>query len=324
MSKLVIIDGNAVLHRAFHAMPALATRNGEPINAVYGLVSMFLRIIQDLRPDAIAVCFDEKEKTFRHKEFEKYQAQRPPTHDDLLSQFEKARAFFKAVGVPVYSKPGYEADDIIGTIADQATRGEIENPDREKQKNNSQDSISNLNSFDNIVIVTGDRDLLQLVDDKKGVKLYMPINGLSNAKLYNSVTAEERMGVPPSQISDLKALVGDASDNYPGVSGIGPKTAQKLLKDYQSIDNIYTHLDDISPNIRTKLVSGKDQAKLFHRIATVVRNVPIKIDFPQMSEWKIDSTEVLKLFQDFGFRTLSERIKKVGKEIEESKQHTLF
>ncbi len=296
MSKLVIIDGNAILHRAFHAMPPLTTRSGEPINAVYGLVSMFLRVIQDLKPDYIAVAFDEKEKTFRHKEFEKYQSQRPPTADELSSQFGKARDFFKAVGVPIYSKPGFEADDVIGTIADK--------------------------SKDDVVIITGDRDILQLVNDK--IKLYMPIVGLANAKLYDAAAATERMGVPPEEIPDYKALVGDASDNYPGVGGIGPKTAEKLLEKYESIDNIYAHLQDIEPKTRQKLIDGKNDAKLFHRLATIVKDVPIEIDFPQMEKWKIDSPEVFNLFEKFGFKTLTDRIKKVGKSIDESKQNTLF
>ncbi len=302
MSKLVIIDGNAILHRAFHAMPPLTTREGAPINAVYGLISMFLRIVTDLKPEAIAVAFDEKEKTFRHKEFESYQSQRPPTHDDLSSQFPKARDFFKAAHVPIFSKPGYEADDVIATIADRVVKGERQE----------------------VIVVTGDRDLLQLVDDKKGIKLYMPVVGLSNAKMYDEAAAKERMGVPADEIPDLKALVGDPSDNYPGVMGIGPKTAEKLLKDFGSVDNIYAHLKDIEPKIRQKLENGKVEARLFHRLATVVRDVPVEIDFPQMENWKIDSPEVLKLFEEYGFKTLTDRIKKVGRSVDAEKQTSLF
>lgn len=296
MSKLVLIDGNAILHRAFHAMPPLTTTSGEPINAVYGLISMFLRVVQDLKPDAIAVAFDEKAETFRQKEFKEYQAQRPPMADELSSQFAKARDFFKAVHVPVYSKPGFEADDVIGTIASK--------------------------SKDDVVVITGDRDLLQLINER--VKLYMPVVGLTNAKLYDATAAKERMGVPPEQIPDYKALVGDPSDNYPGVAGIGPKSAEKLLEKYKSVDNIYTHLKDIEPKIRQKLEVNKDDAKLFLRLATVVRDVPIEIDFPQMSKWQIAGPEVLKLFESYGFKTLTERIKKVGHEIDQQKQTPLF
>jgi DNA polymerase-1 len=296
MSKLVIIDGNAILHRAFHAMPPLSTKAGEPVNAVYGLVSMFLRVVQDLKPDSIVVTFDEKEETFRQREFKAYQSQRPPMADELSSQFGKARDFFKAAGVPMYSKPGFEADDVIGTIATQAK--------------------------EDVVIVTGDRDILQLINGK--VKLYMPVVGLTNAKLYGVVEATKRMGVPPSQIPDYKALVGDPSDNYPGVAGIGPKTAEKLLEKYGSIDKIYAHLEEIEPNIRQKLVAKKDDAKLFFHLATIVRDVPIKINFTEMKSWKIDNPAVLKLFEEFGFKTLTDRIKKVGLAMEAEKQTTLF
>lgn len=298
MGKLILIDGNAILHRAFHAMPPLTTRSGEPINAVYGLVSMFLRVVADLKPDAIAVAFDETAPTFRQKEFKNYQAQRPPTADELSGQFAKARDFFKAAKVPIYSLPGFEADDVIGTIADKS-KGDV-------------------------VIVTGDRDILQLINDKRNIKLYMPVAGLANAKLYGEAEARERMGVPASQIPDYKALVGDPSDNYPGVLGIGPVTAEKLLEKYSSIDNIYAHLSDIEPKVRLKLEAKKDDAKLFHRLATIVLNVPVKVDYEDMEKWKLDTPEIIKLFQEFGFKTLTERIKKAGKEVDAQKQASLF
>jgi DNA polymerase-1 len=298
MSKLVLIDGNAILHRAFHAMPPLTTSAGEPINAVYGLVSMFLRVIQDLKPTAIAVAFDLKEPTFRNKEFKEYQSQRPPTANELSSQFEKAKDFFRAVGVPIYSKAGFEADDVIGTIASKAT--------------------------DEVVIITGDRDILQLVDDKKNIKLYMPIMGLTNAKLFGEKETIERMGVLPAEIPDYKALVGDPSDNYPGVTGIGPKTAITLISKYKSVNNIYVHINDINPNVRQKLIDKKDDAKLFLHLATIVRDVPIKINFEEMEKWKVDSPSVLKLFEEFGFKTLTDRIVKVGKNIDQEKQGSLF
>jgi DNA polymerase-1 len=262
------------------------------------LVSMFLRVIQDLKPDAIAVAFDEKEPTFRHKEFGEYQSQRPPTADELSSQFAKARDFFKAARVPIYSMPGFEADDVIGTIADKS-KGDV-------------------------VIVTGDRDILQLINDKRNIKLYMPVAGLTNAKLFDEAAAKERMGVPADRIPDYKALVGDPSDNYPGVAGIGPVTAEKLLEKYDSIDHIYAHLSEIEPNIRQKLEAKKDDAKLFHRLATIVKDVPVKVDYEDMGHWKIDSPEVINLFREYGFKTLTERIKKVGKEIDGQKQVSLF
>lgn len=297
-----MIDGNAILHRAFHALPPLTNKRGEPINAVYGLVSMLLRVIQDLKPTHIVVTFDEKEPTFRHKALPSYQAQRPPMADELSSQFQKARGFLEAASIPVYSKPGFEADDVIGTIATQSSQLKI----------------------DEVIIVTGDRDQLQLVDDEKSIKLYMPIAGLANAKLFGEAETLERMGVPPTQIDDYKALVGDPSDNYGGVPGIGPKTAIKLLEEFGSFENIYKNLNKIPEKIKEKLEKGKTQGELSHKLATIVRNVPIEIDYETMGHWRVDSPEVLKLFQEFGFKTLTNRIREVGKKIESEKQGALF
>lgn len=296
MGKLILIDGNAILHRAFHALPPLTTKRGEPVGAVYGLISMLLRVIADLKPTHIAVAFDEKEPTFRHKEFVAYQAQRPPMANELSLQFEKARAVIKAFGIPIYSKSGYEGDDVIGTLAGEARQ--------------------------DVVIVTGDRDILQLVGGK--VKVYLPIAGLSSAKLMGKDEVIEKMGVTPSQITDYKALVGDPSDNYPGVPGIGPKTATSLLQKYKNLDGIYAHLEEISPSVREKLVKGKDDAKLSLRLATIVKDVPLDLDIEACSKWDVDSQAVLDLFSKFGFKTLTERVKKVGREIDQEKQASLF
>lgn len=296
MGKLVLIDGNAILHRAFHALPPMTTKKGEPINAVYGFVSMLLRIVQDLKPSHIIVTFDEKGPTFRHKAFVAYQAQRPPTADELSSQFEKTRRFVEAAEIPVYSKSGFEADDLIGTIA-------------KKSKHE-------------VVIVTGDRDQLQLVNKK--VKVYMPVAGLSNAKMMGRDEVVEKMGVPPEQIIDYKALVGDPSDNYPGVSGIGPKTATSLLSKYKSIDGVYKNLEKIQGTAREKLKNGRKDAYLSLHLATIVTNVPIQYDIEASSKWDLDNPKVIDLFEEFGFKTLKERIKKVGREIDQSKQMTLI
>jgi DNA polymerase-1 len=296
VGKLILIDGNAILHRAYHALPPLTTKSGEPINAVYGLVSMLLRVIQDLNPTRIAICFDETAPTFRHKEFSAYQAQRPTMADELSGQFEKARKVVDAFGIPAYSKVGYEADDVIGTLAE--------------------------GSKEDVVIVTGDRDILQLVKGK--VKVYLPIVGLSSAKLMGEDEVKEKLGVTPKQIPDYKALVGDPSDNYPGVAGIGPKTAISLLEKYKNLDGIYAHLKAISPSVRTKLDKGKKDAKLSLRLATIVKDVPIDFDEEAAGKWDIDSQKVLNLFKQFGFKTLTERVKKVGKEMDQAKQISLL
>lgn len=308
MTKLVLIDGNAILHRAFHALPPLTTKRGEPINAVYGLVSMLLRVIADLKPTHIAVCFDEKDPTFRHKAFASYQAQRPHMANELSGQFAKARRFLEAAGIPAYSKSGYEADDVIGTIAAQAVQGK---------------KVKELKGkIDEVVIVTGDRDQLQLVDTR--IKVYMPIAGLATAKLMGEREVVEKMGVPPTQIDDYKALVGDPSDNYPGVSGIGPKTAISLLSKYGSFEGVYSHIKDIPTQTKEKLEKGREDAKISKKLATIVRTVPIRFDLEQMVRWDVDSQRVLDLFSEFGFKTLTERVKKVGKELDQERQMSLL
>lgn len=301
--KLVVFDGNAIMHRAFHAIPPLTTKNGEPINAIYGLVSMLINIIDTLKPTDIIVCFDEKEKTFRQKLLPTYQAQRPQTADELIGQFSKARDFLKASKIPVYSASGYEADDVIGTISKKGT-----------QKN----------KFDQIIIVTGDKDILQLVDDTKHIMLYMPIAGLSNGKIFKEKETIERLGVAPNRIVDYKALVGDPSDNYFGVYGIGPKTAVGLIKDFNNFEGIYKNIDKIPNKLKEKLKKDKNSAQVSYKLATIVKNVPIDFDFEESSEWNLSSEKVLELFFIFGFKTLTDRIKKLGEKIELEKQGNLF
>jgi len=296
MSKLVLIDGNAILHRAYHALPPLTTRRGEPINAVYGLVSMLLKVIQDLKPTHIAVAFDRKEPTFRHKKYPKYQAQRPKMDAELSSQFEKARDVITAFGIPIYDKAGYEADDVIGTLANKVKL--------------------------DVVIMTGDRDILQLVDNK--VKVYMPVVGMSQGKLMGIDEVIEKMGVTPASIEDYKALVGDPSDNYPGVPGIGPKTAIGLLEKYKTLDNIYKHLGEMPTRTAQKLKEGRQSSKISKKLASIVKNVPLKFKIEDSANWDVDGERVLRLFSEYGFRTLTERVKKVGKQLDQEKQMTLL
>src|SRR3972149_6732145 len=299
MSKLVLIDGNAILHRAYHALPPLTTKRGEPINAVYGLVSMLLRIIQELKPTHIAVAFDRKEPTFRQKEFAGYQAQRPPMEDNLSSQFEKAKATLNAFGIPVYELAGYEADDIIGTLSNKILSSGIQN----------------------VIIVTGDRDILQLVNGN--VKVYLPVKGLSEGKVFGIEEVVEKMGVKPSQIPDYKALVGDQSDNYKGVSGIGPKTAMKLIEEYGSFEAIYRNLNSLPKQTKERLESGKSGGEMSLKLAEIVRDIPIEADFEKMNKWSVDSKQVLDLFTQLGFKTLTNREKEVGKMIVSKNQMEL-
>lgn len=301
MKKLVLFDGNAIMHRAYHALPPLNARNGEPINAVYGLISMLLKVIQDVKPTHIIFAFDRPEPTFRKKILETYQSQRPEMEEELSSQFKKASEVIKAIGIPLYDKAGFEADDVIGSIA-------------EKVKN---EKIKTL-------IITGDRDMLQLVDEKNDTILYMPLKGLSDAKEFGVKETIERLGVPPEQIIDYKALVGDPSDNYKGVPGVGPKTAVNLLEKYKTLDNIYKNLDELPDKLKEKLETNKESAYQSQTLARIVTDVDINFDLKDAANWQLDSENVASLFEQYGFKTLTRRVKEVGKKITDEKQMSLL
>lgn len=298
MTKLILFDGNAIMHRAFHALPPLTTKSGEPINAVYGLISMLLRVIQELNPTHIAFAFDRPEPTFRKELLAEYQAHRPEMDDELGSQFAKAYRVIEAFGIPIYSKAGFEADDVIGTIARTC-------------------------NVDEVVVVTGDRDMLQLVDDN--IKLYMPGKGLLSSTLYGEKETVERMGVKPSLIIDLKGLIGDASDNYKGVPGIGPKTAMKLLNQFGSFEGIYQNLDKVQEKVRAKLDTHKESADISFDLARIRCDVEdLGFDLEKASKWQVDSSEVRKLFEEYGFKTLTKRVKTVNDELQKEKQGVLL
>jgi DNA polymerase-1 len=332
MSKLVLIDGFAILHRAYHAIPRLTSRNGQPTNAVYGLISMLLRIISDLKPTHLAVAFDRSEPTFRKKEFESYQAHRPETDKELKGQFELAREVLGAMGIKVFEKAGFEADDVIGTIASRATKDS-------KLKTKNRSYVLGLESpvIDEVIIVTGDRDILQLIDDKRNIRLYMPIKGLSEAKLFGEKETKERMGVEAGQIVDYKALVGDPSDNYPGVRGIGPKTAEELLSKFGSFEKLYKwvgsqkaqrelpqKVQNVSQQVLEKLIKSRKDGELSYWLAKIVTDVPIEFKIEKMSDWSVYNPKVEQVFDELGFRTLKERAKKVAQKKISKAQGNLF
>lgn len=299
MKKLVLIDGNAIIHRAYHALPVTLTdRMNEPINAVYGFTSILLRVIQELRPTHIAVAFDTPEPTFRHQEYKEYQAQRAEADEELKGQFSKVRDVVKAFNIPIFERVGFEADDLIGSVAAQRDH------------------------FDEILIITGDRDILQLVTDK--VHLFMPTQGLSEGKIYKMEETIERMGVKPTQIVDYKALVGDPSDNYKGVAGIGPKTAERLLSEYETLENIYKHIDELPKATADKLKLNKDSAYQSQRLAKIVTDLDINFDVEKCNKWQLDSPEAMALFEQFGFRSLPKRAKKLATEMVSENQTSLF
>ena len=248
MKNLVLIDGNSLLNRAFYGMRPLTTRDGTPTNAVFGFIKLLLKLITDLAPDKLIVAFDLKAPTFRHKMYEGYKATRKPMPEDLVVQVGILKELLRSMRFTLCEKEGYEADDLIGTLSHQF-----------------EDTKS--------LIITGDRDAYQLVDARTDV--YFTKTGVSELLKLNQSNFEEIIGYAPARVIDMKALMGDHSDNIPGVPGIGEKTALDLVRRFGDLDGVYAHLDEVTPAVKKKLESGKESAYLSRTLATIDRNVPI-------------------------------------------------
>jgi len=283
-SKVVLIDGNSLLYRAFFAMPHFSTLENQPTNAVYGFTMMLLKLVQDEKPDVLLVAFDAPAKTFRHDAFDGYKAHRKPTPDDLRSQGPLAREVVDAFSIPILEVPGFEADDLVGTLARKA---EAEGYD--------------------VLIVTGDLDTLQLVDDH--VKVLTTIKGVTETVIYDEQAVVARYGLKPSQMIDYKALKGDPSDNIPGVPGIGDKSAVKLMQEYGSLDNIMAHLDEISDSRAQKAIkAAPEMAEQSRHLATIVTDVPVEIDLEECEYRKPDYDRLRDLFKRLEFKSLLKRL----------------
>jgi len=288
--KFVIIDGNAILHRAFHALPPLKNREGKLVNAAYGFASIFLKTLKDLKPNYIAVAFDLPGKTFRHIEFPEYKAQRAKPPQDLYDQIPLIKEMLNAFNVAIFEKEGYEADDIIGTLA--CKSAETEN-----------------------IIVTGDLDALQLVDEN--TKVCALKQGISETIIYDEKAVIERYGLRPDQMIDYKALRGDPSDNIPGVKGIGEKTATELLASYETIEKLYKAVNEagakepagISKRVFEKLRESESIAFLSKKLVTIIKDAPIDFDLENLKVRPIDRANAAELFQKFGFKSLLSRLK---------------
>ncbi len=283
MQKLVIIDGNAILHRAYHALPFLNTKVGLPTNAVYGFFTMLLKVIADLKPEYLIVCFDRKAPTFRKQMYVGYQAKRPTMSDDLVPQIDIVHKTLDSAKIKHFGIDGYEADDLIGTISKQAVKQNLE-----------------------VIILSGDRDLLQLVNSH--VLMLAPIVGITNMALFDENKVKEKYGLDPIQIIDYKALVGDSSDNYPGVTGIGPKTASDLLKKYESLENLYAHIGELPMQIQQRLATDAEQAALAKKLATIIIDAPLKFEKDQALLSKMDLAGLRKAFEKLGFNSILKRL----------------
>lgn len=287
MRKLILIDGNALLHRAYHAYPPLSTPKGELINAVYGFSAMLLSVLDKLSPTHCAVAWDVKGPTFRKKEYAEYKANRGPMDDDLVGQIDRTKEVVEALNIPQFGTSGYEADDIIGTLSRMAT-------DEPKEADTQ------------VVIVTGDRDSLQLIDGKK-VVVYLPIqNHHAQSVVFDEDKVMEVYGLKPKQIIDLKSLMGDASDNIPGVRGVGKVTATKLVQAFGSLENIYKNIDDpqISKRTRELLIADREAARQSYHLAEIDRNVPLEMSWEECLLADYQKEKVVQLFEELNFKSL--------------------
>lgn len=293
--KLIIIDSNSVIHRAYHALPSLTTGKGELVNAVYGFLLVFLKAIKDFQPDYIVAAFDFPGPTLRHKKFKKYKAKRPPAPQELYQQIPKVKEGLKSFNVPVFEKEGFEADDIIGTVVNLVLK---------KQAFPKTENI----------ILSGDLDLLQLVSSH--TKVYALRKGVKDVILYDEELVKEKFqGLEPKQVLDFKALRGDPSDNIPGVTGIGEKTATRLLLEFDNLENLYKEIEKGSEKIkkislRTKetLLRYKEQAFISRGLAELYRNVPIDFS-PEKYHWKeYDKRKATQYLKDLEFFSLIKKL----------------
>jgi len=293
--RLIIIDSNSLIHRAYHALPPLTTKTGELVNAVYGFLLVLFKAIKEFQPEYIAACFDLPAPTFRHKEFKEYKAKRPPAPEELYSQIPKVKEVLEAFSVKIFEKEGFEADDIIGTIAHLAPRKQIM-PEIET------------------IILSGDLDALQLVNPH--TKVYILRKGVKDTVLYDeNLIREKYQGLNPEQLDDFKGLKGDASDNVPGVTGIGEKTAMKLIKEFATLENLYQNLKEntekakkVKPKIRETLLKYEEQARFSKSLIQIKKEAPIDFNLGKCQWQHYDKEKVIHFLKNLEFYSLIERL----------------
>ncbi len=294
--RLILLDAHAILHRAYHALPDFASSKGEPTGALYGLSTMLIKIIADLKPDYLVACYDLPQPTYRHEVYKEYKAGRAKADPDLVSQMIRSRDIFTGFGIPIYDMPGFEADDIIGTIV-------------ERMKDN--DAVD-------VVIASGDMDTLQLVDGKK-VQVYTLKKGISDTIMYDEDAVMARFGFKPTLLPDYKGLRGDPSDNIIGIKGIGDKTGSLLIQQFGTLENMYKKLKKdkeafskagCSPRIIELLVNGEEEAMFSKMLALIRRDAPINFALTDKT-WKegFDMAKLEKLFIELDFRALGSRVR---------------
>jgi len=295
--RLIIIDSNSIIHRAFHALPPLTTKKGELVNAVYGFLLVFFKAIKDFKPDFIAAAFDFPAPTFRSKIYKKYKAKRPPAPKELYQQIPKVKEILKSFNVQIFEKEGFEADDIIGTISRLAPKKQV---------------MPKLET----IILSGDLDTLQLVESE--TKVYSLKKGVKDVVLYDKELVKEKFGgLAPEQLLDYKALRGDPSDNIPGVTGIGEKTARELLLKFGTLENLYQEIEtnstkakELKPKLKETLLKYKDQAFLSKDLARIEKSVPIDFNLAKCRFQSVNKEKARELLRKFNFQSLIERLSK--------------
>ncbi len=293
MTRLMLLDGNGLIYRGYYALieTPLTTSKGELVNAVFGFTNIVLRAIQDVKPEAVAIAFDLGKPTFRHEAFAAYKATRQRMPDELRDQFPKVRQVVAALGFPVYEREGFEADDVIATLVAQAEELDLET-----------------------TIVTGDLDMLQLVSDRTRLVVSLR-GGVANTVTYDRARIDERWGLRPDQMLDYKALKGDATDNIPGVPGVGEKTAAKLVGTFGTVDELYARIDEVQPEkLRPLLLEAKDRVLASRDLQRLVSDVPVRLDAEAARLGAYDRDAVVRLFREYEFRTLIDRLPPLGDE----------
>lgn len=290
MENLVVFDANSILHRAFHALPPLTTKKGELVNALYGFLLVFLKAVREFKPHYLVACFDYPAPTFRHKEFKEYKAKRLPTPKDLVSQIFKLKRVLKTFEVPIFEKEGFEADDLIASLKQRIENIEI-----------------------NTIIISGDSDLLQLIDNK--TKVFLLRKGVKDILLYDKDLVKEKyQGLEPKQLIDYKALKGDPTDNVPGVPGIGEKTALDLIKKFDNIENLYSKIEnqkekiEINQNILEKLKKNKNLAFLSKSLISLKPEIEINFNLENCLKKEYNKKEVVEVLKEFEFYSLIKRL----------------
>jgi DNA polymerase-1 len=300
MKTLLLIDANSIIHRSFHALPPFTTPDGRPSGAIYGIASILLKLWREERPEYAAALFDRPEPTFRDKIYAEYKAQRPPAAEELISQIIETHKLFDAFAIKTFEMPGYEADDLIATLAEMFRK--------EKDVR--------------VVILTGDRDTLQLVEDDHVVVRTFN-KGVSDTTIYGEAEVKEKYGLAPSQLIDYKALVGDSSDNIKGVPGVGPKTALELLKKFGTVKKMYEELAG-DEKLQKRFGAFKKEAELSKELVTLERHVPLPAPALEALATNDERPVIEKYFEHMGFATLLKRLGKAEPMGPKSVQGTIF